>query len=94
MADDPLPEHPVLYLTQTWLFTWQQHRPGGCRCVCRFYHPGEGTMCTAAAEPGLLLRVVSAEDPFHGPGEITEALPLCAGCYTAIAPLSEPPQPG
>ncbi|KUF17388.1 hypothetical protein AT728_16435 [Streptomyces silvensis] len=74
------------------MFTWQQHRPGGCRCVCRMYHRGEG-VCTAAAEPGFLLRVVSPNNPHQGPGEITEALVLCAPCYAAIRPFAElPPQ--
>ncbi|TLQ38989.1 DUF6372 family protein [Streptomyces marianii] len=93
MASHPAPECPVLYLKKTWLFTWEQHRPGGCRCVCRLYHQGEGA-CTAAAEPGLLLRVVSPAGPHQGPGEITDALPLCASCYAAITPLAEPPQTG
>lgn len=86
MADEP--EYPVLYLTKTWLFTWEQHRPGGCRCVCRLYHDGEGA-CTAAAEPGRLLRVVTpgVEDRGHTT-DITEALPVCSPCYTALAPLS------
>src|SRR5690606_6672954 len=60
MAGEPAPEpaHPVLYLTKTWMFTWEQHRPGGCRCVCALYHQGPGA-CTAAADPGRLLRVVT-----------------------------------
>ncbi|MFF4173668.1 DUF6372 family protein [Streptomyces sp. NPDC001744] len=87
MADKT--RYPVLYLTMVWLFTWQQHRPGGCRCVCRFYHSGEGT-CSAAAEPGRLLRVVTPGTERHSsPADITDALPVCASCYTALAPLSE-----
>nr|CAI60001.1 hypothetical protein [Streptomyces tenjimariensis] len=92
MTSDPVPERPVLYLKQTWLFTWEQHAGGGCRCLCRFYHQETGT-CTAAAEPGLLLRVVSPDNPHRAP-EITDPLPLCASCYTAITPLAEPPTSG
>jgi len=85
------PAHPVLYLTKTWLFTWEQHRPGGCRCVCALYHRGPGT-CTAAAEPGHLLRVVTPGTEPHGsPADITDPLPVCAPCYTALASLSTPP---
>ncbi|MEV5774279.1 DUF6372 family protein [Streptomyces antimycoticus] len=93
MADEPAPEpaHPVLYLTKTWLFTWEQHRPGGCRCVCAMYHQGSGT-CTAAADPGRLLRVVTPGVEDHGhPADITDPLSVCAPCYTALAPLSTPP---
>lgn len=88
MADGPV--HPVLFLRKATLFTWEQRRPGGCRCVCRLHHSGE-LMCPAAAEPGLLLRVVSPTSALQGPGDITDALPLCAPCYAAIAPLAEPP---
>ncbi|MFG2761526.1 DUF6372 family protein [Streptomyces wuyuanensis] len=84
------PDHPVLYLKKLWLFLWEQHRPGGCRCVCRIYHAGQGT-CTAAAVPGRLLRVISPETPGEDHlTEITDALPVCAPCYVALAPLSEP----
>ncbi|WP_055523198.1 DUF6372 family protein [Streptomyces graminilatus] len=88
MADVPV--HPVLFLRKAALFSWEQHRPGGCRRVCRLYHSGELT-CLAAAEPGLLLRVVSPASDLQGAGDITDALPLCAPCYAAIAPLAEPP---
>jgi hypothetical protein len=82
-------EYPVLYLTKVWLFTWEQYNGGGCRCVCRFYHGGEGT-CLAAAEPGRLLRVVTPGMEGQGHrADITDALPVCASCYTALAPLSE-----
>lgn len=87
MVDGPV--HPVLFLTKPVLFTWEQHRPGGCRCVCRLYHDGELT-CPEAAEPGLLLRVVAPTGSLQGAGDVTEALPLCAPCYAAIAPLAEP----
>ncbi|WP_376778624.1 DUF6372 family protein [Kitasatospora kifunensis] len=31
---------------------WEQHAPpGGCRCLCRFFHKGPG-FCGVAAEPG------------------------------------------
>lgn len=80
-------DYPVLYLKQEVLFTWEQHAPGGCRCVCSIYHYGEGT-CTAAAEPGRLLRAVTPSNAFSQ-GDITDALPLCAACYNAIAPLAD-----
>lgn len=79
MADELEP--PVLYLTKTWLFTWEQHRPGGCRCVCRMYHSGQGT-CAEAADPGHLLRVVTPGIEEHGhPADITDSLPVCAPCW-------------
>ncbi|MEV6357909.1 DUF6372 family protein [Streptomyces hydrogenans] len=84
------PEYPVIYLVKRWLFTWEQHRPGGCRCVCRVYH-GESGTCLEAAEPGRLLRVITR--PVAGDGratDVTDPLPLCDACYTALAPLSEP----
>jgi hypothetical protein len=76
-------DHPVLYLTQKVLFTWEQKAPGGCRCLCTFYHHGEGS-CVAAAEPGRLLRAVTPTNALSQ-GNITDALPLCAACYDAIA---------
>lgn len=84
-------EYPVLYLPQTWLFTWEQHRPGGCRCVCRLYHDGQGA-CLSAASPGRLLRIITpgVEDAGR-PADITDALPLCVPCYDALAPLARPP---
>lgn len=85
MTDEP--ERPVLYLQQAWQFTWQQHAPGGCRCLCRIYHHGDGA-CTLAAEPGHLLRVVTPAGPGADSGDITDALPLCAPCYDAIAPIA------
>ncbi|MFF3775615.1 DUF6372 family protein [Streptomyces sp. NPDC002232] len=83
-------EVPVIFLVKRWLFTWEQHRPGGCRCVCGIYHGGSGT-CSAAAEPGRLLRVVTRPElESFGPADITAPLPLCDACYIALAPLSEP----
>ncbi len=93
MTSGCAPGRPVLYLAKTWLFVWEQHRPGGCRCVCGAYHGGDG-VCTAAAEPGLLLRVVSPGGSHQGAADITDLLPLCGSCYTAIAPLAGPPRPG
>lgn len=84
-AQDEVPA-PVLYLTQPATFTWEQHAPGGCRCVCRLYHDGQGA-CLEAAEPGRLLRVVTPDSAW-GPADITEPLQICATCYTAIAPLA------
>jgi hypothetical protein len=84
------PELPVLYLKETWPFTWQQHRPGGCRCICRFYHDGDGS-CMSAAEPGLLLHLLNPREQEKSPADATGVLVLCRPCYTAIAPLSESP---
>nr|WP_272920291.1 DUF6372 family protein [Streptomyces sp. SID5473] len=63
------------------MLDWEQNRPGGCRCLCAIFHrlPG-ATGCTTAAEPGLLLRVET-------PAETSGPLPVCIGCYTALAPL-------
>ncbi|MFH8294944.1 DUF6372 family protein [Streptomyces sp. NPDC018059] len=93
MADELMPDRPVLYLTKTWMITWEQRRPGGCRCLCRLYHQG-GSTCTAAADPGHPLRVVSPETTHLGSAEISEALVLCAPCYAAITPLAGPPRAG
>ncbi|MGW7268257.1 DUF6372 family protein [Streptomyces sp. NPDC054842] len=70
------------------LLEWQQHRPGGCRCLCAIFHHAPGaTGCAAAAEPGLLIRVETAEES-RGP------LPVCSPCYTALAhPRTGPPEP-
>ncbi|MGD6765972.1 DUF6372 family protein [Streptomyces sp. BH097] len=69
---------PVLTVALPVLLDWEQHRPGGCRCLCPIFHrtraPGG---CTAAAEPGLLIRVETPEDS-HGP------LPVCRPCYTSL----------
>ncbi|MFI9214284.1 DUF6372 family protein [Streptomyces sp. NPDC053253] len=75
---------PLLTLRLHFLFSWEQTRPGGCRCVCRLFHniPGTG-VCLAAAEPGLLLRVETATET-GGPW------PVCRDCYTMLAPLAEP----
>jgi hypothetical protein len=81
-------DYPVLYLTQEALFTWEQHAPGGCRCLCSFYHHGNST-CLAAAEPGRILRAVTPTNPLT-PANISDPLPLCAACYDAIAPLADP----
>lgn len=78
---------PVLYLTQVAMFTWEQHAPGGCRCVCRLYHDGDRGTCLEAAEPGRLLRVITQASAW-GPADITEPLQICAACYTAITPLA------
>ncbi|WP_459963993.1 DUF6372 family protein [Nocardia sp. IFM 10818] len=75
-------EPPPILTVRPWaLFSWQQHRPGGCRCICAFYHPSgaEQSTCLSAAEPGLLIRV-EAED-----GHTEVPLPVCRPCYTAIA---------
>jgi hypothetical protein len=79
-------ERPVLYLTMRWLFTWEQRRPGGCRCVCRLYHQGTGA-CTAPAEPGHLCRVVTSGE---GPtADITDVLVLCVPCYDALSRVDD-----
>ncbi|MEV4438056.1 DUF6372 family protein [Streptomyces sp. NPDC049577] len=77
---------PVLALHRPVLFGWEQHRPGGCRCLCGLYHresPGPVTAggCTAAGEPGLLLRIDT-------PGKSSGPLPLCRPCYTALSSLA------
>ncbi|MFF2926624.1 hypothetical protein OG306_40415 (plasmid) [Streptomyces sp. NBC_01241] len=76
-------DSPVLTIRMRWMFGWEQHRPGGCRCLCRMFHniPGTG-VCLAAAEPGLLIRVVTATQS-DGP------LTVCRDCYTALAPLAD-----
>lgn len=90
-APDAQTPVPVLYLTQAAMFTWEQHAPGGCRCVCRLYHDadgvGRGGVCLEPAEPGRLLRVVTPASPW-GPADITDPLPVCATCYRALAPLA------
>jgi hypothetical protein len=83
MTDETPP--PVLYLTQVATITWEQHAPGGCRCVCRLYHDGDQGTCLESAEPGRLLRVVTQASAW-GPADITDPLQICAACYTAIAP--------
>lgn len=80
---------PVLYVTQMALYTWQQHAPGGCRCVCGLYHEGQG-VCLEPAEPGHFLRVVAPANPVM-PGDISELLQICAACYAAIAPRAGTP---
>ena len=45
------PDRPLavvdVHLSDLWL--WEQHRGGGCRCACRYYHPRieipDGGMC-------------------------------------------------
>ena len=69
---------PVLAVPLPMLLEWEQHRPGGCRCLCAVFHHAPGTTgCTAAAEPGLLIRVETAADS-RGP------LPVCRPCYTVL----------
>ncbi|MEU1826644.1 DUF6372 family protein [Streptomyces abikoensis] len=77
---------PLLVLHLAALFQWEQHQPGGCRCLCGLYHreslgPAAAGGCTAAGEPGLLIRVET-------PGESSDPLPVCRACYTALAPLA------
>ncbi|MEU3356143.1 DUF6372 family protein [Streptomyces sp. NPDC037389] len=78
---------PVLVLQLAALFRWEQHQPGGCRCLCGLYHretpgPFGASGCTAAGEPGLLLRV-------EAPGESSEPLPVCRSCYGILARLAD-----
>lgn len=73
---------PLLVLRLAAAFRWEQHRPGGCRCLCGLYHreaPGllVAGGCTTAGEPGLLLRVEAS-------GEASEPLPVCRSCYDAL----------
>ena len=73
----------VLVIRMRWMFGWQQHRPGGCRCMCRLFHSAaDASVCLAAAEPGRLIRV-ETDSETSGP------LPVCLPCYTALAPLAE-----
>ena len=77
------PDRPLavvdVHLSDLWL--WEQHRGGGCRCACRYYHPRieipDGGMCLEAAEPGHLIQV-STLDETRGP------LPVCADCYALL----------
>ncbi|WP_442913300.1 DUF6372 family protein [Kribbella sp. CA-293567] len=69
------------------LLSWEQHQPGGCRCVCQLYHDDPGT-CPAAAEPGRLLRIV-ALGAVMGTSRHQRCLPLCVACYNAIAPRAD-----
>lgn len=85
---EPAGPAPVLVLRRSHLFRWEQHRGGGCRCLCAMWHrevPGTLTAggCPAPAEPGLLLRV-------EAPGESSGVLPVCADCYIALTPHTEP----
>lgn len=73
---------PVLTLRLPFLFGWEQHQPGGCRCLCRLYHNTKDSgACLLAAVPGLLIRV-EAGTQSQGP------LPVCRSCYTLLAPLA------
>ncbi|WP_331764365.1 DUF6372 family protein [Streptomyces sp. NBC_01506] len=74
-------QEPILTLRLPVLLDWEQDRPGGCRCLCRIFHNDPAsTGCTTGAQPGLLLRVETGTAN-SGP------LPVCIGCYTALAPL-------
>lgn len=84
---------PVLTVTVPTALTWTQHAGGGCRCLCRIYHPGVGTdACTAAAEPGLLIRlaVPDAPDQVHQVPGADAPLPVCARCYRLLAVPTTP----
>lgn len=77
----------VLVLRMHAPLGWEQNRPGGCRCLCGIYHRGDtgpaiAGGCTAAAEPGLLLRI-EAPDNCLGP------LPVCRPCYATLVPLTD-----
>ncbi|TJZ41189.1 hypothetical protein FCH28_37520 [Streptomyces piniterrae] len=71
---------PILTIELAAAFRWEQHRPGGCRCLCGLLHqeatPG-ATGCTAAGEPGLLIRATPAEQG--------SPLPVCLSCYEVLA---------
>ncbi|MEU4607472.1 DUF6372 family protein [Kribbella sp. NPDC023972] len=66
---------------------WEQHAAGGCRCVCRLYHAAPGA-CLNPAEPGYLIRIVVPAQAW-GHTDISDPLPVCASCYTAVAPLAD-----
>lgn len=78
--------NPVLTVRPTAMFGWEQHRPGGCRCVCALYHRGDDdsgpAVCLAAAELGLPIRV-------EADGQVTGPLPVCRRCYKAMARSAE-----
>ena len=82
MNDEQLPILTVRILAR---MEWQQHAPGGCRCVCAFYHKGGGA-CAEAAEPGLFANVINVNklSPDKGEEELGTVV-LCRGCYQAIA---------
>jgi hypothetical protein len=76
-------DSPVLTIRLAWMVSWQQGQPGGCRCLCRLFHNTPGTgVCLAAAEPGLLIRVVAGS---RSDGPLT----VCRDCYTMLAPLAD-----
>ncbi|UGT58798.1 DUF6372 family protein [Nocardia asteroides] len=84
---------PILTVTVPAALTWTQHAGGGCRCLCPIYHRGVGTdACTAAAEPGLLIRleVPDAPDQVHQVPGADAPLPVCARCYRWLAVPTTP----
>ena len=94
MTTDDTTPRPMLVLRKRFMVVWEQHQPGGCRCMCTMYHrdrePGalpninRGPACLLAAEPGLLLRVEGSHY-----GESSDPLPICAACYDALLPFAE-----
>lgn len=92
MTDNPAPA-PILTVPVPAALTWTQHAGGGCRCLCRIYHPGVGSgSCPAAAEPGLLIRLEVPGDPdqVHQVPGAAAPLPVCARCYQLLAVPTTP----
>ncbi len=81
---------PILTVPVPAAMTWTQRDGGGCRCLCRIYHPGVGSgSCPAAAEPGLLIRLEVPGDPDQVPGA-DAPLPVCDRCYQLLAVPTTP----
>jgi hypothetical protein len=78
-------ELPVLTVRVPIHLEWKQNAPGGCECVCPFFHKGGGAGCTKAGEPGLFAQVVNENvmHPDRGAEEIGTVV-LCRRCYQAI----------
>ncbi|MFD4356783.1 DUF6372 family protein [Nocardia sp. NPDC058518] len=88
-------EHPpILAVPVAAAMVWNQHTPGGCRCLCQIYHRGVGSGgCTRAAEPGLLIRLeVTGPDttPPQLAVEVDRPLPVCGRCYRLLAVPNTP----
>lgn len=79
-------EWPVRVLRLAAAFHWEQHAPGGCRCLCGLYHrPATGPAipagCTAAGEPGHFLVLET-------PQEAIGPMPICSSCHTELGPYA------
>ncbi|MGW2110707.1 DUF6372 family protein [Streptomyces sp. NPDC001948] len=71
---------PILTIRVNAMFTWEQHKPGGCRCLCAVFHRSQNApACTGPGEPGMLIRV-------EAPRETSTPMPVCLGCYHQLVP--------